>query len=141
MDRAFFRSTTDRETDYYEPFAGQENAGLMRAVNLTTGEEIAGNVTVARSLPARMKGLLGKKEMPRGDGMLIEPCKGIHTFGMRFAIDAIFFDRTRRIIAVMKDLPPNRLTPFYFRAAGVLELPAGAVGKTSAKVGDEVGFV
>jgi uncharacterized membrane protein (UPF0127 family) len=113
----------------------------MRAVDLTTGEEIAGAVAVARSMPARMKGLLGKKEMNQGDGLLIQPCMGIHTFGMRFAIDVIFFDRTKRIIALLKDLPPNRLTRFYFRAVGVLELPAGTLRKTSAKVGDEVGFV
>jgi uncharacterized membrane protein (UPF0127 family) len=113
----------------------------MRGVNLTTGEEIAGNVTVARSLFARMKGLLGKSEMAQGDGLLIEPCKGIHTFGMRFGIDAIFFDRRNRVVAVWRGLAPNRLTPFYFRAAGVLELPAGVLDKISAKVGDEVGFV
>jgi uncharacterized membrane protein (UPF0127 family) len=113
----------------------------MRAVNLTTGEEIAGNVSVARGLFARMKGLLGKSEMASGDGLLIEPCRGIHTFGMRFGIDAVFFDRRSRIVAVRRGLAPNRLTPFYFRAVGVLELPAGALDKISAKVGDEVGFV
>ncbi len=113
----------------------------MRAVNLTTGQEIAGNVAAARSLFARMKGLLGKKEMAEGDGLLIEPCKGIHTFGMRFGIDVIFFDRCNRVLATWRGLSPNRLTPFYFRAAGVLELPAGALDKISAKVGDEVEFV
>jgi uncharacterized membrane protein (UPF0127 family) len=118
-----------------------ESRGPMRAVNLTTGEEIAGNVAVARGLFARMKGLLGKSGMAPGDGLMIEPCKGIHTFGMRFGIDAIFFDRKRRVVAVRRGLAPNRLTPFYFRAAGVLELPAGALDKISARVGDEVGFV
>jgi uncharacterized membrane protein (UPF0127 family) len=115
--------------------------GLMRAVNLTTGEEIAGNITVARSLFARMKGLLGKRGMASTEGLLIEPCKGIHTFGMRFGIDAIFFDKRKRVVAVWRGLAPNRLTPFYFRAAGVLELPAGILDRVSAKVGDEVGFV
>jgi uncharacterized membrane protein (UPF0127 family) len=113
----------------------------MRAMNLTAGEQIAGNITVARSLRARMKGLLGKKEMAEEEGMLIQPCKGIHTFGMQFAIDAIFFDRNNRVVAIWRGLPPNRLTPFYFRAVGVLELPAGALDRISAKVGDEVGFV
>jgi uncharacterized membrane protein (UPF0127 family) len=113
----------------------------MRAVNLTTGEEIAGNITVARSLFARMKGLLGKSEMAVGDGLLIEPCKGIHTFGMRFDIDAIFFNKRNRVVAVWRGLAPNRLTPFYFSAVSVLELPAGVLDKVSAKVGDEVGFV
>jgi uncharacterized membrane protein (UPF0127 family) len=113
----------------------------MRAVNLTTGQEIAGNVAAARSLFARMRGLLGKKEMAEGDGLLIEPCKGIHTFGMRFGIDVIFFDKSNRVVATRRGLSPNRLTPFYFRAVGVLELPAGALDKISAKVGDEVEFV
>jgi uncharacterized membrane protein (UPF0127 family) len=119
----------------------KERNQTMRAVNLTTGEEIAGNVTAARSILSRMKGLLGKKEMAEGEGMLIEPCKGIHTFGMRFGIDVIFFDRNRRVVAVWRKLRPNRLTPFYFRATGVIELPAGALDRISAKVGDEVAFV
>jgi uncharacterized membrane protein (UPF0127 family) len=118
-----------------------ESRGPMRAVNLTTGEEIAGNVAVARSLFARVKGLLGKSEMAPGEGLLIEPCKGIHTFGMRFGIDVVFFDRRNRVVAVRRGLAPNRLTPFYFRAVGVLELPAGALDRISPKVGDEVGFV
>jgi uncharacterized membrane protein (UPF0127 family) len=118
-----------------------EYRGPMKAVNLTTGEEIAGNIAVARSLLARMKGLLGKSELAVGDGLLIEPCKGIHTFGMRFGIDAIFFDKRSRVGAVWRGLAPNRLTPFYFRAAGVLELPAGVLDNKSVKVGDEVGFV
>ncbi len=113
----------------------------MKAVNLTTGSEIACNVAVARSLLARMKGLLGKREMSDGEGMLIKPCKGIHTFGMRFGIDAIFLDRCNRIVAVRRAIPPNRLTPFYFGAAGVLELPSGTIDKMPAEVGDEVGFV
>ncbi len=110
-------------------------------MNLTTGGEIAGNVVVARGLFARMKGLLGKKEMAEGDAMLIEPCKGIHTFGMRFAIDAIFFDSRSRVVAVWKDLQPNRLTPYYFRASSVLELRSGTLDKIPVNMGDEVGLV
>ena len=41
----------------------------------------------------RMRGLLGR-QLPRGEGILLRPAGSIHTFFMRFAIDAVFLDRS-----------------------------------------------
>ena len=65
----------------------------MRAVVAQTGRELATSVQVADSLFARMKGLLGRTELNPGEALWIIPCKGIHTIGMRFAIDAVFLDK------------------------------------------------
>ena len=117
------------------------DADLMKAVNLTTQQELACNMVTAKNVFARMKGLLGKSSLQPGEAMLIEPCNGIHTFGMRFAIDIIFLDRENRVVAITKDMRPNRLTPLYFRAKRVIELPAGTVEKTATATGHEVGIV
>jgi uncharacterized membrane protein (UPF0127 family) len=110
----------------------------MRVLNFTTGKEIASDLTVADSILSRMKGLLGRKTMPAGEGLLIKPCKGIHTFGMRFPIDAIFLDNNNRVVAVINNLVPNRMTRVYLTAVSVLEVPAGAADLTSTKTGDQL---
>ena len=86
-----------------------------------------GGVTaeVARSFWARVKGLIGRRGLPPGRGLLILRCNAIHTFFMRFAIDATFYDREDRIVKVVHNIRPWR--PFVwggFRAVKVLETAA-----------------
>ena len=83
-----------------------------------------GGVTaeVARSLPARIRGLIGRRGLPPGRGLLIMRCNAIHTFFMRFAIDATFYDRKDRPVKVVRNIRPWH--PFVwggFRAVKVLE--------------------
>jgi uncharacterized membrane protein (UPF0127 family) len=113
----------------------------MRVDNITTTNEIACNLIVAENIFSRIKGLLGKKSMPIGEALLLKPCKGIHTFGMKFPIDVIFLDKRNRVMAVVEDLKPNRMTSLLFNAASVLEVPAGVINTSSTKVGDEVAIV
>ncbi len=93
---------------------------------------------IAENLFARMKGLLGRSALAKGEGLLIRPCNGIHTFGMKFPIDAVFLDGNNIVIAIRKDLVSNRLTSIYPKAASVLELPAGTVDATDTRIGDEI---
>ena len=86
-----------------------------------------GGVTaeVARSFWARVKGLIGRRGLPPGRGLLILRCNAIHTFFMRFAIDATFYDREDRVVKVVRNIRPWR--PFVwggFRAVKVLETAA-----------------
>ena len=110
----------------------------MKAVNLTNRKELASDLVVARSLLSRIRGLLGRSSLPQGEALLIKPCMGIHTFGMRFAIDAVFLDRTNRVVAVAENLLPNHMTRLYFKAASVIELPAGTIGATGIHLHDEI---
>ena len=87
-----------------------------------------GGVTaeVARSFTARLKGLIGRRGLPPGRGLLILRCNAIHTFFMRFAIDATFYDRHDRPVKTVRNIRPWR--PFVwggFRAVKVLETAAG----------------
>lgn len=80
---------------------------------------------VARTLFARMKGLMGTRSLPPGEGMLILRCNAIHTFFMSFPIDATFLDRHDDVVKVVRNIPPWR--PFVwggFRAVKVLETEA-----------------
>ena len=86
-----------------------------------------GGVTaeVARSFLARLRGLIGRRGLPPGQGLLILRCNAIHTFFMRFAIDAVFYDSEDRVVKVVRNVRPWR--PFVwggFRAVKVLETVA-----------------
>ena len=111
----------------------------MRAFLPEKGIELGNDITLAASLPARLKGLLGKNKLEAGKGLLICPCKGIHTFFMKFPIDAVFLDKGDRVVALAHALPPNRMTSIYPKAVSVLELPAGTLGE-GVVVGDEIKF-
>lgn len=76
---------------------------------------------------ARMTGLLGRDSLPPGQGLILEPCRLIHTFMMRFAIDVVFYDRGCRVTSVAADVRPSRFAWGGWRARATLELPAGTL--------------
>lgn len=110
----------------------------MRAVVANPERELAETVHVAHSLFARMKGLLGRQSLHAGEALWIKPCKGIHTFGMKFAIDAVFLDSANRVVAMISDLPPNRMSRIHARAASVIELRAGTLARTTLAIGETI---
>ena len=110
----------------------------MKARNLRNGKELSNNVIVAYRLLKRMKGLLGKSELPIGEALWIKHCISIHTFFVKFPIDVLFLNKTNQVIALIKNMLPNRLTRLYPKASSVLELPAGMIEATSTEVGDQI---
>ena len=69
--------------------------------------------------------------------MLLRPCRHVHTFRMRFAIDVAFCDRDDVVLRIVT-LPPGRLSPFVWRSAYVLEAEAGACERWGLRVGDRL---
>ena len=66
----------------------------MNACNLRNGRKLSHNVAVADSLLKLMTGLLGRSEMPIGEGLWIKSCVSVHTFFMKFPID-VFFEQEK----------------------------------------------
>ncbi len=72
--------------------------------------EILGyHAKVARTFPQRAKGLIGTRDLPEGEGLLIERCTVSHTFFMSFPIGAIFLDAQNRPVKTVRDIRPWRL--------------------------------
>lgn len=86
---------------------------------------LSNDILIAESILDRMIGLMFKKEMAGYEGLLIMPCRSIHTFFMRYSLDIVFLSSDNRIIKIIRDLKPWRLTWIYIRAIKTLELPAG----------------
>lgn len=113
----------------------------MRALNRSSGKELARKLLIAGTAFSRAKGLLGRDALLEGEGLLIRPCKGIHTFFMKFPIDVVFLDKNNRIIETVENIPPHRMTNVLFLATSAIELPAGTVLASESAVGNEVAFV
>jgi uncharacterized membrane protein (UPF0127 family) len=114
---------------------------IVRATNSTRGSLLGDRVRVADTGLTRIVGLLGERELQRGDGLLIVPSQGVHTWGMRFAIDVAVIDGDWKVIGISQTLRPFRMTRFFWKAAAVLELPPGTLTATSTVLGDVIEFV
>ena len=87
----------------------------------------------------RMRGLLGRRELPADEGILLRPAPSIHTFFMRFPIDVVFLDAHLRVLRVAADVKPWRAAACR-GARSVLELAAGEAARRSIRVGEALRF-
>jgi len=114
------------------------------ARNETRGTNLAENVETASSLWARFMGLMGRRSLPAGNALWLTGTNGIHMFFMRFPIDAVFLgkpgpDGARTVLAARRGLRPwTGLVPLVRGAAGVLELPVGAIDASGTVAGDAI---
>lgn len=96
-------------------------------VVIAESNRLLATAEVADTPQSRMTGLLGRDGLPPGHGLILEPCRLIHTFMMRFAIDVVFYDRAHRVTRAVADVRPSRFAWGGLRARATLELPAGTL--------------
>jgi len=110
------------------------------ARNAHTGVLMASNLEIAATRTARRRGLMGRQALAPGSGLWIVPSRGVHTCGMRFAIDVVALDARGVVVDVVTDLRPWRLRLPRPGTFGVLELPAGAVMSSRTRLGHRITF-
>ena len=113
------------------------NAGGVVVLTRDDGSVICERCVVADRMLPRMKGLLGKRELVAGEGLLIQPAPSIHTFFMRFPIDVVFLSKSGEVMKVAANVGAWRMRSCR-RAFAVLELPAGEAERRGITVGDQV---
>jgi uncharacterized membrane protein (UPF0127 family) len=89
---------------------------------------------VADSPWPRMRGLLGRRGLENGEGLLIKPTGSVHTFFMRFPIDVVFLSGDGEVLKVARALPAWRMAGAR-RARVVLELAAEEADRRGIRVG------
>lgn len=107
-------------------------------MNCTRRAELAGDAAVASSWWRRGIGLMGARALDPGGGLVIVPCSSIHTWFMRFPIDAVFVAADGRVVRVGHAIRPWRAGPIALSARFVVELPAGTLKRTGTVVGDHI---
>ena len=110
----------------------------MPIINLTKSTWIATRTRRADNFFTRLIGLLGRKHLGPEEAFWLVPSKGIHTVGMKFAIDAVFLDKASKVVNVVSGLRPYSVTQMGSAVHSVLELPEGTVRKSRTDLGDQI---
>jgi uncharacterized protein len=102
---------------------------------LLRGGEVLAAAELAVDRRARRRGLLGRDRVV--GALVIDPCRHVHTVGMRFALDVALCDRDGVVLRTCR-LAPWRLAPLVRGARMVVEAEAGAFARWSLRVGDRL---
>lgn len=82
--------------------------GAVRVLR-SDGTPLLTRCHVADGRLSRAVGLLFTSRLDSGEGVLIDPCASVHTFGMRAPISVAFLDRDRVVLSVHPEVRPWRL--------------------------------
>lgn len=110
----------------------------MRLINQTQNTVLAEDIFIADTLLKRIKGLLGRQEFLPGQALILDPCNSVHTFFMRFSIDLLFVDNDYKVVKVLPELVPNRISGIFWKSRLVIELPAGRSNLTNTQIEDQL---
>lgn len=101
------------------------------------GSALCERCFVADTPLTRMRGLLGRPPLRPGEGLLLRPASAIHTWFMRFRIDALFLNRELVVTAVAEDVGPWRMRARR-RSRSVLELASGETRRRGIQLGERL---
>ena len=104
---------------------------------MTRGTDLGDSIDLADTSATRNRGLLKHTGLEPGHGLWIVPCEGVHTFFMKFSLDLVYIDRSRRVKKVVRAVPPWRMS-FCLTAHSVIELPVGVIDQTGTAKGDQL---
>jgi uncharacterized membrane protein (UPF0127 family) len=115
--------------------AGQPGRWGLRIVR--SGDWLATDADLAGDSRARRRGLLDADGLGPGQALVIAPSQGVHTFGMRFAIDVVGLNRHGEVVLVRSAVPRRRIV-FAWRAFAIVEAQAGRAESLGLRVGDQL---
>jgi uncharacterized protein len=107
-------------------------------VDETTQQVLAVRGELADSFFSRLKGLLGRSSLGAGEALVITQCNSIHMFFMKFPIDVCFLDKKNKVVGVVHQIKPFQVSPIFWRAASVIELPRGVLLEARVSTGDQI---
>jgi uncharacterized protein len=102
------------------------------------GVVVADHVYVANSFFTRLRGLLGKKQLNPGEGLLITKCSSVHCFFMKFTIDVAYLSDDFVVLGT-ETLLPWQVGKWVRGTKHTLELEEGVV-RAKIKKGDRLNF-
>ncbi|MEM7127929.1 MAG: DUF192 domain-containing protein [Chloroflexota bacterium] len=111
---------------------------MLSVQNITRDVALITQGRVADNRWTRLKGLIGTKRLPEGDGLLIKPCSGVHCMFMSIPIDVLYMDKDDCVLDMDLDMQPNAIGRPRRKSKYVIELPAGTIERTQTNVGDRL---
>ena len=109
---------------------------IVRVHNRTRGVVLAERAELANNYWTRFMGLMGRRELAAGAGLVLQPGGGIHMWFMRIPLDVIHVGKDDRVTHVLRGIKPWRFGPLFVGGKLAIELPVGAADSTH--VGDQI---
>jgi len=86
----------------------------------------------------RLRGLLGRWKLRNDEGLWVIPSRGIHTIGLLFPIDVVYLNASGRVVYLIEQLKPFRITSLRIHCDSVLELPVRSIYSSNTQIGDQL---
>lgn len=112
----------------------------MIIFNVSKNVMIANQAVIADTFLSRMIGLLKYKRLANNEALVITRCNSIHMFFMKFPIDVIFINRSNKVVGLVENIKPNRMSKIFWDASSAIELPIGAIAVSKTEIGDNITF-
>lgn len=110
----------------------------LRLLNMRSGTTVAASVRVARSPRERLLGLLRSPPLKLSEALWIEPCNGVHTLGMVYAIAVVTLDDARRVVGLRPHVKPYRLMMPVRAGSVTVEMLTETLLMSDVRMGDEL---
>lgn len=91
-------------------------------------------VLFANTFLLRLRGLMGRKQLPELTGLLLVPCDSVHMCFMRFSIDVVYLDKELTILKIVRNLKPWIGLSMCRGAWAALELNAGEADRLGLEI-------
>lgn len=102
---------------------------------LVSDGRVLASADIATDRAGRRRGLLGR-DGAQG-ALVIQPCRWVHTIGMRFPLDVAFLDGDGVVVKTVR-MSRHRVGVPVPKARLVVEAQAGAFARWGLQVGDTV---
>ena len=112
----------------------------MISVFREDGLPLVSNVEWGSGFWRRAHGLIGAASLSKDQGLVLTPCRAIHTGFMRFPLDVIFFSHEGHVVRMAARVKPFRVMWGDWAAWGVLEMQSGWFPWARLKEGDRLIF-
>jgi uncharacterized membrane protein (UPF0127 family) len=103
------------------------------------GRIICDRCVLADTISRRLRGLIGRRELAPGEGMVLRPSWSVHTFFIRSPIDVVFVDADQVVTSVVEELPRWRWATDH-HAHEVVELRAGECARVGIVAGQRLAW-
>jgi len=113
-------------------------SGRYCVYNKTRDSFLALNIARADTHLKRLKGLLGTLRLNSDEGIWVTPSQGVHTIGLRFAIDLVYLNSNHSVIELVESIGTFRIGPLRMNCDSVLELPARAIYHSHTQIHDDL---
>jgi uncharacterized membrane protein (UPF0127 family) len=111
---------------------------VVQVENVNRNSELIREGQMANNRWTRLRGLIGVRHLPEGQGIVLDPCHGVHCMFMSIPIDVVYVNKQHQVVALDKAMKPWAIGKIYRESHYVVEVPVGTIERTQTEIGDQL---